>query len=1124
MRNSSATRLAASSPCRAWFGRMAWCIGLLAAVGARPIAGAAPSETLLLRFPAIHGSQIVFGHAGDLYAVSAAGGVARRLTSDAGYEMFPRFSPDGRWLAFTAQYDGNTEVYVMPAGGGEPRRLTYTATLDRDDVSDRMGPNNIVLGWKDARTIVYRSREHEWNDFKGQLCLVSVEGGLPEVLPLPRGGWCTYSPDGRQLAYNRGFREFRTWKRYRGGQADDLWLYDFSTRKTTHLTDHPAQDIFPMWKGGRLYFVSDRDDRKRMNLYVMDMTNRAPRQLTHFKDYDIKFPSLGPDAIVFENGGALYRFDLKTEQAHRLRIQVREDFAIGRGGLWDVSDEIREADVAPDGSRAVFGARGEVFTVPAAHGPTRNLTETSGVHERNARWSPDGRWIAYVSDATGEDEIWVAPQDGRQGAARQVTRDGDTYKYAPVWSPDSRKLLWADKKLRLQWVDVDTLEVVLVDQATAWEIADYTWSPDSQWVAWTRPEERQFPRVYLYSVAHRERRAVTDGWFASTEPAFSSDGKYLFFVSNRSFAPRYSQTEWNHAYFDMARIFLVTLAADTPSPLAPKSDEVKTGAGPDPAGRAAGSEPKVSSAPGEAKPESGAAASRSPAAVRVDYDGLPDRIAVLPIAASSYRDLASAGDKLFYTRQGLRDERRRLLMFDLGKEKETDLGEIQEYRLAAHRQKMLVRMDNAYAIVDLPAARIEVKERLKLGGLQVQLDRPAEWRQIFVECWRQMRDFVFDPHLHAVDWTAMRARYEPLLEHVHHRMDLTYLIGEMIGEINLGHCYVGGGDYPKAERIALGLLGADWERDAVSGYWRIARILPGQNWDSSLRSPLTEIGVGVKAGDYVIEIDGRRTDRLANPNTALVNTAGRPVVLRVHSEPRLEGSRTCTVIPIADDRPLRYFGWVQRNLERVSKATDGRIGYVHIPNMGVDGLNEFVKLYYPQTHKQGLIVDVRGNGGGNVSPQIIERLRREWVMVTVARNAAVNIDPTGMVLGPKVMLLDEFSASDGDIVAYRFRHYGLGPIIGKRSWGGVVGIRGSLPLLDGGYLNRPEYSRYDIAGREWIMEGRGVEPDIRVDNDPAREFAGQDDQLERAIAVILEKLEQEPVRIPPPPPWPDKSR
>ncbi|HRZ93840.1 MAG TPA: PDZ domain-containing protein, partial [Candidatus Paceibacterota bacterium] len=615
-----------------------------------------------------------------------------------------------------------------------------------------------------------------------------------------------------------------------------------------------------------------------------------------------------------------------------------------------------------------------------------------------------------------------------------------------------------------------------------------------------------------------------DGWFASTEPAFSSDGKYLFFVSNRSFAPRYSQTEWNHAYFDMARIFLVTLAADTPSPLAPKSDEVKTGAGPDPAGRAAGSEPKVSSAPGEAKPESGAAASRSPAAVRVDYDGLPDRIAVLPIAASSYRDLASAGDKLFYTRQGLRDERRRLLMFDLGKEKETDLGEIQEYRLAAHRQKMLVRMDNAYAIVDLPAARIEVKERLKLGGLQVQLDRPAEWRQIFVECWRQMRDFVFDPHLHAVDWTAMRARYEPLLEHVHHRMDLTYLIGEMIGEINLGHCYVGGGDYPKAERIALGLLGADWERDAVSGYWRIARILPGQNWDSSLRSPLTEIGVGVKAGDYVIEIDGRRTDRLANPNTALVNTAGRPVVLRVHSEPRLEGSRTCTVIPIADDRPLRYFGWVQRNLERVSKATDGRIGYVHIPNMGVDGLNEFVKLYYPQTHKQGLIVDVRGNGGGNVSPQIIERLRREWVMVTVARNAAVNIDPTGMVLGPKVMLLDEFSASDGDIVAYRFRHYGLGPIIGKRSWGGVVGIRGSLPLLDGGYLNRPEYSRYDIAGREWIMEGRGVEPDIRVDNDPAREFAGQDDQLERAIAVILEKLEQEPVRIPPPPPWPDKSR
>ena len=1079
-------------------------------------------EARLLRFPAIHGEQVVFTHAGDLYTVNAAGGVARRLTSHEGYEMFARFSPDGKWIAFTAQYDGNTEVYLMPAEGGVPRRLTYTATLSRDDVSDRMGPNNIVMAWRDNEHIVYRSRGLEWNPFKGQLFSVAVSGAMPEALPLPRGGWCSFSPDGRKMAYNRIFREFRTWKRYRGGQADDIWIFDFDAKSTVNITENPAQDVFPMWHGDRIYFLSDRDESRRFNMFVYDTKDQSTRQITRFADFDIKFPSLGDTAMVFENGGWIYRLDLATEEVRRIPVQLREDFAVSRGGLKEVSKEITGLELSPDGSRALIGARGEVFTVPAKHGPTRNLTQTPGVHERNAQWSPDGRWIAWVADSSGEDEIYLAPQDGSAPPTR-LTTGADTYKYELAWSPDSARILWGDKKQRLQWVEVASRQVTVVASNAAWEIRDYRWSPDSQWIAFTEPGNRQLETIQLYSVAERRSIPVTDYWFASQGAAFSADGKYLFFVSDRAFSPRGGQFEANYAYFDLANIYFVTLAKETPSPLAPKSDEVKIKKDDEKKEGAAGAEAGLAEKKDGADKKDDKKEEKK-VVVKVDAEGLEQRIAMLPLPPSGYRHLTSVGDKLYYVRQGSRDEKPRLEMFDLEKLKETELGEFGSYAISADTKKMLVGTEGAYAIIELPSAKIEIKERLNLGELKVFLDRPAEWGQIYRECWRQMRDFVYDPNLHHVDWPGMRARYEPLLAQVHHRADLTYLIGEMIGELNLGHAYVGGGDYPKADRIPLGLLGARLSRDPVTGYFRVETILQGQNWDKRLRSPLTEIGVDVKPGDFIIAIDGQPVDKMPNLYAALVNTAGKQVRLKVNHEPKAEGARETVVIPTEDEQPLYYLNWVRNNLERVSQATGGRVGYVHIPDMGTPGLNEFVKYFYPQVNKEALIVDVRGNGGGNVSPQIIERLRREPAMFTIARNGAVNVDPGGMVPGPKVMLLDEFSASDGDIVAYRFKKYKLGPVVGKRSWGGVVGIRGSLPLLDGGYLNRPEFSRYDLEGKEWIMEGQGVEPDIRVDNDPAREFAGIDDQLERAIAAIQETLKTQPLRIAPPPPYPDKSR
>ncbi len=1065
-------------------------------------------EARLLRFPTIHENQIIFTYAGDLYTVTSSGGVARKLTTDIGFEMFAHFSPDGKQIAFTGQYDGNTEVYLMPAEGGVPKRLTFTATLDRDDVSDRMGPNNIVMGWKDGTNIVFRSRRIEFVNFKGQLYLASVDGGIPEQLPLPRGGFCSYSPDGKKIAYNRVFREFRTWKRYRGGQADDIWIYDFETKQTVNITNNPAQDIFPMWIGNTIYYISDRDENKRMNLYSYDLNTKETKKITNFSDYDIKFPSLGDSAIVFENGGFIYKYDFASGKTNKVIISINDDFDGGRSILADVSKNITNYEIAPDGNRALFGARGDIFTVPVKYGNVRNLNKTPGIHERNSKWSPDGKSIAYISDATGEDEIYIIPQDGN-GTSTQLTTKGDVYKYSLKWSPDSKKIMWADRQQRLQYVDVESKKVTQVMHSNVWEFTDYSWSPDSKWIAFAKPEEKTMTKLCLFSTETQQVLELTDGWFSSYAPAFSSDGKYLFFVSNRTYNPSDSQTEWNHAYFDMAKIYLLTLSKETKSPFEPRSDEVKM------------KEEK----PGKSENESDKKKDeKKEVIVKVDTEGIQGRVTVLPITASRYRNVQSVEEKVYYVRNGMKDEKSKLFFFDLEKQKETELGEVNGFEISADGKKMLIGQDGAYAIIDLPKAKIEIKDKLDLSDMKVKLDHHAEWMQIYNECWRQMRDFFFTPTMHGVDWQGMKKKYEVLVPFVNHRADLTYIIGEMIGELNIGHTYVGDGDMPKAERIQTGLLGAKIERDSKSGYYRINKILKGQNWDQRVRSPLTEIGVNAKEGDYILAVDGKPTDQMIDIYEVLVNTVGKQVKLKLNAEPKEAGTHETTVIPTSNEQPLYYYNWVQANIEKVSKATNGKIGYVHVPDMGVPGLNEFVKYYYPQLRKEGLIIDCRGNGGGSVSEQIIERLRREIAMIDIARNGSPSIDPDGTVLGPKVLIIDEFSASDGDIVAYRFRQAKLGKIIGKRSWGGVVGIRGSLPLLDGGFLSRPEFSRYDIEGKEWIMEGHGVDPDIVVDNDPAKEFAGEDEQLNRAIQQVLNEMKTKPAKLAPPPLYPDKSK
>jgi len=1075
----------------------------------------AQDEVRLLRFPAIYGNQIIFTYAGDLYTVDKTGGVARKLTNDSeGYEMFARFSPDGTNIAFTGQYDGNTEIFLIPAEGGVPERLTYTATLGRDDISDRMGPNNIVMTWKDDNNIVYRSRKQSFNSFKGQLFLINKEGGLSEELPLPVGGFCSYSPDKTKLAYNRVFREFRTWKYYRGGMADDIWIYDFKSKKTENLTNNPAQDVFPMWKGEKIYFCSDRD--RTMNLFVIDLNTKETRKLTNYTNYDVKFPSMGDAAIVYENGGFIYIFDLATEQSVKVDVRIANDFITGRNQLKDASKIINSFTISPDGKRLGFDARGDIFTVPVTSGVTKDLTLSSGVHDRDVAWSPDGKYLSFISDQTGEDEIYIINQDGSEPAA-QITKNADTYKYFPVWSPDSKKLLWSDKMLRLQYVDIESKEVTVVAETREFEYNDYVWSPDNKWIAYTQPAQRGESKIFLYEVASKKATAVTDGWYDVGDPSFSSDGKYLFFTSNRDFNPIYSWTEWNHAYNDMSKIYFVTLAKSTPSPFAYENDEVAVkdeGRGTKDEGRGTKDEGR-----GTKDDEKG---SKEEKEVKVDLDGIIARTVILPIDAGIYWGINAIDDNVYYVRSK-RGDQPTLCLFDMKDKKETELGDYGNYEIAADHKKMVLEKGDKYAVIDLPKSKITVKDYVDLSNMKIMVDLQAEWNQIFNESWRQMKYFFYAPNMHGLDWDVIRAKYAPLVPYVNNRNDLNYIIGEMVGELSVGHAYVSAGDKPKPQRIKLGLLGAIITRDQ-SGYYHIDEILQGENWSKKNRSPLSEMGVDVVEGDYIIAVDGITTKEMSDIYQSLVNKAGVQVELTVNGKPVPDGAHKTLVVPVDDEADLFYYNWVQDNIRKVDEATSGQVGYIHIPDMGVGGLNEFVKYFYPQLTKRALIIDDRGNGGGNVSPMIIERLQREAVIMRMARNTDPTPGRIAFMWGPKVCLIDQYSASDGDLFPFQFKQLKIGKLIGQRTWGGVVGIRGSLPFIDGGSLQKPEFANYDFATNQWAIEGVGVEPDIEVVNDPAKEYAGEDEQLNKAIEVILEELKNWPEKLPEIPPYPDKSK
>ena len=1031
---------------------------LLASVAGSAYAAPSGENARLLRFPATNSSEVVFSYAGDLWTVPIQGGEARRLTSHIGYEMLARYSPDGKTIAFTGEYDGNREVYSIPAGGGEPVRLTYTATNGRDDLGDRMGPNNMVLAWSpDGKKIVFRNRTGD--GFEGLLWTIGPEGGMPRQIPLPEGGWCSYSPDGSQLAYNRVMREFRTWKYYRGGMADDIWIYNPGQGKVTNITNNDAQDIFPMWVGEEIYFASDRD--MTMNLFVYNTRTGATEKVTNFREYDVKFPSTDGKTIVFENGGWLYRLNPATKEYKQIPVILAAEGVYGRAEYRTLkAADITAVSAAPDGSRVVVTARGEVFDVPVGKGVTRNLTRSSNSNDRGAVWSPDGKWIAWISDATGETELCL--YDVKAGETRQLTDGSDTYIRTLQWAPDSKHIYYTDRKNRFVEVSPADGKRRTVMECPEAEFRGVDISPDSQWLAYTRPAANEMGIVYLRNIASGKEYPVTERWYNSGSPAFSADGKYLIFTSDRDLSPQYSRIEWNYSFQDMSGAYLALLSSRTPSPLI-------------------ASDPSVSMEKADAKDK------KEDPAPGIEPEGIGGRIVKLPVKGRSFY---CNEDKLWYLgRGGTR-------VFDFKSGEDSECCDASMWPVKGSKKALFRKGGNVFVAGIGP--KVSLKEKADLSQLATTIDFAQEWAQLYDEVWRAFRDGYYLENIHGRDWKAVKAKYEVLLPYALTRLDVNYILGEMISEVASGHCYVTPGDYPKPERIPMGLLGATFSK--VADGFRIDKILEGATYRPELRSPLTEPGLGVKEGDVITAIDGISLKDVDNIYKLLVGKADVLTELSV-------GGRKVVVKPIADEGPLYHYAWVLKNIRTVEKLSGGRVGYIYIPDMGPEGLSEWARYYYPQLDKEALIIDDRANGGGNISPMIIERLQRKAYRLTMRRGSSmIGTIPEGTHTGPKVLLINKYSASDGDLFPWSFKANKLGTVIGTRTWGGIVGISGPLPYVDGTDVRVPFFTNYDAATGQWMVENYGVDPDILIDNDPVKEFAGTDQQLEKAVQVALEQL------------------
>jgi tricorn protease len=1066
----------------------------------------------LPRYPNAHGGKIVFVADGNVWQVARTGGTAEKLTSDPGQDMFPRFSPDGKWIAFTASYQGNEDVYVIPSAGGPARRLTFESDV-YEKTGGRHGPDNMVVTWTpDSKNIVFLSRRDAWNVWLAQPFCVPVTGGLPRKLPLDSGGLLTYGPDGHSIAYNRIFRNFRTWKRYEGGLAQQVFTYDFATKTLERITDWKGTNTSPMWHGRKIYFLSDRDSNWRANIWVYDQDTKQTREVTHFTDYDIDFPSLGDDAITFQQGGKLYMLDLPSEKLHALEVTVPDDGTRTQPRTASVKDEIRDVDMsnspdyalAPNGKRALFSARGDIYSVPAEDGAIRDLTRTEDADEDHPAWSPDGKMVAYTTDITGGQQIAVRPAEG--GAEKILTHFETGYFYGPIFSPDGKLLAFSDNAHRLWLAGVDASAPRQVAQNPYGEIHDQAFSPDGRYLAYSLNRNAQQHALWLYDIAANHAVQISEAPNDDQVPVFSPDGKYLFFYSSRHENPVLSDSEFAFITLKSGGIYVAPLARDTASAFAPRSDEGAV--------EAAKKDDDAPWRPGASKP------------IHIDIDGLLSRAVAVPIPPSNILSVDVRAGKLFYLTQpvqliegDLPGEKSALHVYDLAKRKDGVVAEgVDNYSLSADGTKVLIKQKKAYTIADAAVDGAKDKKPLDLDTMRTRIEPVAEWAELFDNAWRLERDFFFSTVMNGVDWNAVHGAYKKLLPLAGSREDVNYLIGQMIGEISNSHTYVGGGDdADPTEAVRTPTLGVDFAVDEATGTYKFATIYPGDDTRPAYRSPLTEPGLNVKQGDYLLAINGTELRAPETPYSLMVGiTPAEQVTLTIADSPG--GKRRDIVVrPLKGDLPVREKAWIDQNRETVERLSGGRVAYVYLSDMEQLGMQQFIRQFYGQLDRQALIVDDRWNGGGFIDQLVLERLRRVLAGLDTNRERVVTPIPQQVLNGPKICLINHYSASDGDIFPYFFRQYGLGKLVGTRTWGGVRGIRGEWKMMDGGFITIPEFSTAGLDGN-WVMENHGVDPDIELEDLPGDLQDGHDKQLETAVGLLLKDLNGKPSGLPAPPP------
>jgi tricorn protease len=1102
--------------------RMLLLLGVL--LGFAGLARAAQESPLLVHSPTLSRTQIVFVYGGYLWSVPRGGGEARQLTTG-GHEGLPAFSPDGNWIAFTGQYDGNIDAYVMPAEGGEPRRLTWHPAPD------------VVVGWTpDSKKVLFYSPREAYADFD-RLYTVPVEGGWPEVLPMWRAEDAWFSPDAKRIAYVPNLKWQTAWKRYKGGQATPIYIVQLSDLKLEKVPRQNSNDSHPVWFGDTVYFLSDRNGA--VSLFAYDTKTKAVKQVLENKGLDLKHLSAGPDALVYEQFGSIYLFEPASNGSKKVEVHISGDMPATRPHYEKVAEKIQNAGISPNGARAVFEARGEILSVPAEKGDVRNLTRTPRVVERDPAWSPDGKSIAYFSDESGEYALHVVDQSGLGAVKKIALGNPPSFFYGPTWSPDSKKIAYTDKRLNFWYVDVEKGAPVKADTDRFEDPSvtlGVTWSPDSKWLTYSKFLENHLRSIFVYSLETGKASQITEGLGDARYPAFDKSGKELFFAASTDLGLSSGWLDLSSYQHPVLRnVYAAVLKKGDKSPVEPESDEEKVGDKNDDE-KKDGADKNEKGKDGDqgknadknkdgGKKDGDKDKKDEPATTTIDLDGIEQRIVALPVKAANYIGLdAGKAGTLFLTE--VPDVPRfepvtpaTVTKFDLTTRKtEPFLTGINGFTVSATGEKVLYKQGPAWFIAATAAAPKPGEGALKLDAMEVLVDPRVEWNQMYREVWRIERDFLYDPSHHGLDLAAAEKKYAVYLKGLGGRADLNYLFDEMLGEITIGHMFIRGGDVPEPPKVKGGLLGADYKIE--NGRYQFARVFNGENWNPDLRAPLTQPGVDVKAGDYLLEVNGVDVRPPDDVNKFLENTGGQQIRIKVAANAGGKDAREITVVPVTDDSGLRTRAWEEGNRRKVDELTGGKVAYVHVPDTNIGGYLNFNRFYFGQVGKQAAIIDERYNHGGQIADSIIDELERPLRNCAITRDGEKFCSPLAQIYGPKTMIINEMSGSGGDALPWMFKQDKVGPLVGTRTWGGLVGIWGYPTLMDGGGVTAPRGAIYGLHG-EWEVENRGIAPDIEVENDPASVAAGHDAQLEKAVQVTLDALKKNPVVIPDHPPYPN---